>query len=108
MPAIDPEARATAAQCRHYAMCKIDYLGTGLCPSGPEKRFVAYWPQGRMDLCRALADGLVPLTEALVDVADTCNLCGSCDKQCHFVTGMRPLAVMRALKDEVRAQLAAG
>lgn len=47
MPRIVPEARAAAARCRHYAMCKIDYLGTGLCPSGPEKGFVTYYPQGR-------------------------------------------------------------
>jgi hypothetical protein len=37
MPRIDPEARSAAAQCRHYAMCKIDYLGTGICASGPER-----------------------------------------------------------------------
>ncbi len=104
-PANDEIVRQTAAQCRHYAMCKIDYLGTGLCPSGPEKRFVAYYPQGRMDLYRALADGLIPMTAALVDAADTCTLCGICDLQCHFVTGMRPMTVMQALKDRVRAHL---
>jgi hypothetical protein len=82
-------------------MCKIDYLATGLCPSGPEKRYVAYYPQGRMDITRALADGLIPVTEALLDIADTCTLCGICDPQCHFVTGMEPTAVMRALKDYV-------
>jgi UDP-N-acetylenolpyruvoylglucosamine reductase len=95
---IDESARKTAAQCRHYAMCKIDYLETGLCPSGPLKHFVAYYPQGRMDLYRALAEGLIPVTEALLDSADTCTLCGVCDKQCHFVTGMRPVKVMEALK----------
>jgi hypothetical protein len=101
MPQIDQDVRATAAQCRHYAMCKIDYLATGLCPSGPEKHFVAYYPQGRMDITRALADGLIPVTEALLDIADTCTLCGICDPQCHFVTGIQPTAVMRALKDYV-------
>lgn len=105
---IDPRARRTAAQCRHYAMCRIDYLGTGICPSGPRKHYVAYYPQGRMDLCRALADDLVPVTPALVDAADTCTLCGICDLQCHFVTGMRPLEVMRALKDRVRKHLEDG
>ena len=74
---IDESVRQTAAQCRHYAMCKIDYLGTGLCPSGPEKQYVAYYPQGRMDLYRALADDLIPVTEALVDVADTCTCAAS-------------------------------
>jgi hypothetical protein len=102
---IDTTAKQTAAQCRHYAMCKIDYLANGLCPSGPEKRYVAYYPQGRMDLYRALADDLIPMTEGLVDAAETCTLCGICDPQCHFVTGMRPMTVMRALKDHVRAHL---
>jgi hypothetical protein len=99
---IDESARRTAAQCRHYAMCKIDYLDTGVCPSGPEKHFVAYYPQGRMDLYRALAEGLIPVTEGLLDSADTCTLCGVCDRQCYFVTGMRPVTVMEALKDYVR------
>jgi len=101
MSTISEEARKTAAQCRHYAMCKIDFLGTGLCPSGPEKHYVSYYPQGRMDLCHALAENLVPVTEALLDIADTCDLCGICDKQCHFVTGMRPTIAMKALKDYV-------
>ena len=101
MPKIDPEARASAAQCRHYAMCKIDYLATGLCPSGPEKHFVAFYPQGRMDLYRGLAEGRIPVTEALVEAADTCTLCGVCDPQCHFATGLQPTSVMRALKGYV-------
>lgn len=103
MPKIDRDAAATAAQCRHYAMCKIDYLGTGLCRSGPEKGFVTYYPQGRMDLVRGLAEGRIPVTDAVVDAAGTCDLCGACDAQCHFVTGMQPTLVMRALKDYVES-----
>ena len=95
------DARKTAAQCRHYAMCKIDYLGTGLCPPGEEKRYVSYYPQGRMDLYDALVKGLIPVTERLVDIAESCTLCGICDRQCSFVTGMRPMIVMKALKDAV-------
>jgi len=98
----------TASLCRHYSMCKIDYLDTGLCPSGPEKHFVAYYPQGRMDIYAALKNGLIPLSPALIDVCDTCTLCGICQKQCHFVTGLRPLGVMRALKEEVRNLLEKG
>lgn len=101
MPRIDADVLATAAQCRHYAMCKIDYLGNGLCASGPERGFVTFYPQGRMDLYRGLAEGRIPVTEALLESADTCTLCGICDPQCHFITGMRPTAVMRALKDYV-------
>ena len=100
-PKISEEARKNASLCRHYAMCKIDYLGTGLCPSGPEKHFVAYYPQGRMDIYDALARELIPVTEDLLDIADTCTLCGICDRQCHFYTGMRPMTVMHALKDYV-------
>ena len=42
-----------------------------------------------MDLYHAFANGLIPLTGAL-DSAGTCTLCGICDKQCHFVSGLRP------------------
>lgn len=99
---IPEQVRRTASQCRHYAMCKIDFLDTGLCPAGEEKHYVAYYPQGRMDIVAALADNRLPLTGRLVDIADTCMLCGICDKQCHFVTGMRPMKVMEALKRYVK------
>jgi hypothetical protein len=100
-PMISKEAERIASQCRHYAMCKIDFLATGLCPSGQKKHFVSYYPQGRMDIYHALGNGLISVTEGLIDVAHTCTLCGVCDKQCHFVTGLRPMKVMRALKDYV-------
>jgi hypothetical protein len=108
MPKIPADVVNTAAQCRHYAMCKINYLGNGLCPPGRKYHYVSYYPQGRMDLVAALAEGAVPVTEGLVHIADTCDLCGVCDPQCHFVTGMRPLPVMRALKDYVGAYLKEG
>jgi hypothetical protein len=104
----DEDVLRTAAQCRHYAMCKIDYLGTGLCPPGKEFRYVSYYPQGRMDLYAALAEKLVPLTPRLIHIAESCSLCGFCEYQCHFVTGMRPLKVMRALKERVEEDLKAG
>jgi hypothetical protein len=105
---ISEEAEQISSQCRHYAMCKIDFLKTGLCPSGPKKHYVSYYPQGRMDICSALARDLLPLTPALADIADTCTLCGICDKQCHFVTGMRPTTAMKVLKDHVKALLREG
>lgn len=99
----DAEAVKTAAQCRHYAMCKIDYLGTGICRPGREKGFVSYYPQGRMDIYHALEKNLIPVTPRLKDIADTCTLCGHCDKQCYFVTELRIGRVMRALKEYVDA-----
>jgi hypothetical protein len=108
MAKVNDDVLKTAAQCRHYAMCKIDYLGTGLCPPGKKHHYVSYYPQGRMDLYAALASGLIPVTVELVRIAETCTLCGFCELQCHFVTGLRPLQVMKALKERVEEYLKGG
>ncbi len=98
----------TAKSCRHYAMCKIDFLGTGLCRAGEEKHFVSFYPQGRMDLYAALAENRIPITEKCVEIAESCDLCGKCDYQCYFVTEMKPTAVMKALKEHIRLHLENG
>jgi hypothetical protein len=105
---IDPEALDIAARCRHYAMCKIDYLGTGLCPAAVARPYASFYPQGRMDIYKALAASSIPVTEELIEIAGACSLCGSCDKQCYFVTELRPLRVMTALKDFVEDHLKHG
>jgi hypothetical protein len=97
-----------AKSCRHYAMCKIDFLGTGLCKSGAEKHYVSFYPQGRMDLYAALAENKIPVTEKCVEIAESCDLCGKCDYQCYFVTEMKPTAVMKALKEHVRRYIKNG
>ncbi len=97
-----------ARNCRQYAMCKIDFLGSGVCASGIEKGYVSFYPQGRMGLYAALAEHRMGITEKCVEIADTCNLCGRCDYQCSFVTGLRPTAVMRALKEGIAHYIAAG
>jgi hypothetical protein len=102
---ISKEAAEIASQCRHYAMCKIDFLGTGLCPPGKAHHYVSYYPQGRMDIYHALANDLIPVTKGLVDIVQSCTLCGICDKQCHFVTELRPMIVMKALKEYVETHL---
>lgn len=94
-----------AKNCRHYAMCKIDFLGTGLCKSGEEKHYVSFYPQGRMDLYAALAENRVPVTEKCIEIADSCDLCGKCDFQCYFVTEMKPTGVMKALKEHIKLHL---
>jgi hypothetical protein len=98
----------TAKSCRHYAMCKIDFLGSGSCRSGAEKHYVSFYPQGRMDLYAALAENHVPVTEKCVEIADGCDLCGKCDYQCYFITEMKPSVVMKALKEHVRQYLDGG
>ena len=114
-PAAEPKPRtalddilATAKNCRHYAMCKVDFLGSGVCASGLDKHYVSYFPVGRMDLYAALAENTVPVTERCVEIANGCDLCGKCDYQCYFVNEMRPSKVMRALKERVDAHLASG
>ena len=77
---ISPQAEKIAAQCRHYAMCKIDFLGTGICPPGRERHFVSYYPQGRMDIYHALARNMIPVTPGLIDIACSCTLFGTCRK----------------------------
>lgn len=93
------EALAIAKNCRHYAMCKIDFLGSGVCASGLERHYVSFYPEGRMDLYAALAESAIPVTEKCVEIANSCNLCGKCDYQCYFVNELRPSKVMKALKD---------
>lgn len=102
------EILKTAKNCRHYAMCKIDFLGTGLCESGMEKQYVSFYPQGRMDLYAALAEDRIPVTEKCIEIAESCDLCGRCDYQCYFVTEMKPSVVMKALKDHIRLHLNSG
>lgn len=97
-----------AKNCRHYAMCKIDFLDTGLCASGTEKHYVSFYPQGRMDLYAALAENKIPVTEKCIEIADSCDLCGKCDYQCYFVTEMKPSEVMKALKEHIKHYLDEG
>jgi hypothetical protein len=97
-----------AKSCRHYAMCKIDFLGSGVCPSGLERHYVSFYPEGRMDLYAALSEHKIPVTEQCVEIAASCDLCGRCDYQCYFVTELRPSRVMAALKDHVAAHLKRG
>jgi heterodisulfide reductase subunit C len=87
----------------HCGMCRIDFLGTGLCPAGKKHGFLAYWPQGRMELVKHLNEGRIKPTEKLFEIADSCTLCGICDKQCNFATQLRPETVARALKEYVKS-----
>jgi hypothetical protein len=97
-----------ARNCRHYAMCKIDFLGSGVCTSGLERHFVSFYPQGRMILYEALAENKIPVTEKCVEIADSCDLCGKCDYQCYFLNEMRPVKVMEALKNHVETYIKNG
>jgi FAD/FMN-containing dehydrogenase len=102
------EVKDIAGKCVHYAMCRIDFLGTGVCASGIKSGYVSYYPQGRMEIVSALVSDVIPVTERLVDVAQSCTLCGRCDKQCYFVRELRPIKVMKALKQHIESHLEQG
>ncbi|MGM0532381.1 MAG: FAD-binding protein [Bacteroidota bacterium] len=99
------DALHTARRCRHYAMCKVDFLGTGVCPSGKKNHFVSFYPQGMMDITAAVLEKRIPVTTGLVDVANECTLCGICDTQCYFVTELRPFGVFQTLKSHIEDYL---
>jgi len=83
----------------HCGMCRFDFLGTGLCPSGKKHGYLAYWPQGRVQIFKNITSGKVKPTKELIEIVNSCNLCGICDKQCNFATQLRPEKVAKALKD---------
>jgi UDP-N-acetylenolpyruvoylglucosamine reductase len=95
------DAVAIARKGTHCGMCRIDFLATGLCPSGRKHGYLAYWPQGRMEIVKHLHEGKIKPTEKLIEIAHSCSLCGICDKQCNFATQLRPEKVAQALKDYV-------
>ena len=95
------DAVAIAEKGTHCGMCRFDFLGSGVCPAGRKHGFLAYWPQGRMEIVQQLDSGKVKPTEKLKDIVDSCNLCGICDKQCNFITQLRPEKVAGALKEYV-------
>ena len=95
------DAVEIAKKGTHCGMCRIDFLGNGVCPAGKKHGFLAYWPQGRMEIVKALNEDRVKPTKKLIDIVNSCTLCGICDKQCNFITQLRPEKVAKALKEYV-------
>jgi len=95
------DAVKIAEKGTHCGMCKVDFLGSGICPAGKKYGFAAYWPEGRMEIVKALHSERIKPTEALFEIAKSCTLCGICDKQCNFITHLRPEKVSKALKEYV-------
>jgi hypothetical protein len=46
------DAVEIAKKGTHCGMCRFDFLGSGVCPAGRKKGFLAYWPQGRMEIVK--------------------------------------------------------
>ncbi|UCH94845.1 MAG: FAD-binding protein [Candidatus Aminicenantes bacterium] len=90
-----------AKKCPGIGLCKLDFLDTGICPAGTAFKYVAYYPEGRLRLFRHLVEGRLPLTPKLVEIAESCQLCGICDKQCYYQVEIRVHEIMKALKQLV-------
>jgi heterodisulfide reductase subunit C len=95
------DAVSVANKGTHCGMCRFDFLGSGVCPAGKKHGYLAYWPQGRMEIVKHIHNGDLKPTQKLLDIVDSCNLCGICDKQCNFTTQLRPEKVAKALKQYV-------
>jgi hypothetical protein len=95
------EAVKIAKRGTHCGMCKVDFLGTGVCPAGFKHGFAAFWPDGRMEIVKALYSNRLKPTKKLLEIANSCSDCGICDKQCNFTTHLRPGKVGKALKNFV-------
>jgi hypothetical protein len=80
-------------------MCRIDFLGTGLCPAGKQHGYLAYWPCGRNVIYKGILDKRIIMTRRIKEIVDTCTMCGLCDKPCSFINNLQPTVVQKALKE---------
>jgi|Deesub1362B_J571_1020462.scaffolds.fasta_scaffold00041_31 glycolate oxidase len=79
--------------CNRCSMCEIK------CPSFDEWKWQTISPRGRVQLARALEEGLLEISEELREVVFTCNTCDYCIKKCP---GNVPVVdIIRALKAEL-------
>src|SRR5512136_659918 len=95
------QAKEIAEKATHCGMCKVNFLDIGLCPAGVGHGYAAYWPEGRIELYRALQEKRITPTKILLNIVNSCTLCGICDRQCYFITNLRPTIVQKALKQYI-------
>ncbi|MBC7115245.1 MAG: FAD-binding oxidoreductase [Archaeoglobi archaeon] len=82
--------------CNRCSMCEIK------CPSFDEWKWQTISPRGRVQLARALEEGLLEISEELRDIVFTCNTCDYCITKCP---GKVPVVdIIRALKAELSSR----
>ncbi len=52
-----------------------------------------------------MVSGQLPITEKLIDIVDSCTLCGVCNLQCYFQVELTPRKVMVAMKKILKERL---
>jgi len=103
--------RPDAMRCTRCSYCKwipFDLVKSARfskgCPSIVASSFHSYSAGGRLVTMLSLMDGRSAVTDAVVDIAFKCQLCGNCDVACKLCRyDMEPLAALR----ELRAHLVA-
>jgi len=82
--------------CNRCSMCEIK------CPSFDEWKWQTISPRGRVQLARALEEGLLEISEDLREIVFTCNTCDYCVNKCP---GKVPVVdIIRALKAELASR----
>ena len=101
--------RADALRCTRCSSCKwipFDLVKSHRfakgCPSVEYGGFHSYSAGGRLATMLSLMDGRSEISDAVVDIAFRCQLCGNCDVTCKMCRyNMEPLAALH----EFRAHL---
>ena len=92
-------ARAAAtASGSPSTWCKSHRFAKG-CPSVEAGKFHAYSAGGKLITALCLMDGRSEVTDQVVDVAFSCQLCGNCDVTCKLCRyDMEPILALRELR----------
>ncbi len=71
-----------------------------ICPAVARYLFDSYSCQGKMDIGKAVNDGMLDIksSDTIADIIYTCMLCGACDIMCKRSRDMEPLMVFKALR----------
>ena len=80
--------------CAHCRTCTVgDYHKlksvVPICPSGTRFGYEAYYSLGKMEIVRALIEGMIKTsTKTLLDVVYACTVCGACSVYCKEYSGL--------------------
>lgn len=67
-----------------------------ICPSGEKFKYEAYYPSGRLEMLRAIAEGdLNEQSKQLMEIIYACPVCGGCTQQCkgHVTQGTEEMGI---------------
>ena len=103
------EYLAEAERCSQCSYCKwvpFDQMKSWRfskgCPSIAYNNFNSYSVRGRYMVTRALVNNSIKCNEKVLDIANQCCMCGSCDITCKVCRyNLEPLDMIRELRAEL-------